>query len=249
MIDNPKLLKKYMPIIKDMNYSQSTFKKSVLKPTFLLDEEWFGNDHLGIYYVPFEFINKDAKVILVGITPGWNQVKTAYSCARLGMLKGLSYEEILKEVDEKASFCGQMRKRLVWELDGAGLNNALKIKSCELLFNRRSDLLHSTSAVKYPVFVNGENYDSRKPEILDSLLLKKYIKTKLTKELKIVRSALIIPLGKTVNTAINYLIDTGDIEADRCLLGFLHPSPQYVQMPEVFHRIQPELRRQVNNWF
>lgn len=50
-----------------------------------------------------------------------------------------------------------MRKNLIEMLDGLERPKALGIVSGALLFSDRRDLLHTTSAIRYPVFVDGQN--------------------------------------------------------------------------------------------
>ncbi len=49
----------------------SLTKQELLVPQFQL----YQHDHLGIYYAPFECTNRDARVVFVGITPGFTQME------------------------------------------------------------------------------------------------------------------------------------------------------------------------------
>ena len=51
-----------------------------------------------------------------------------------------------------------MRTNLVKMLDHIGANHYLRLSSSAELFGTRKDLVHYTSALRYPVFKNGENY-------------------------------------------------------------------------------------------
>ena len=42
-------------------------------------------DDVSIYYVPFDFVNRAAKLILVGITPGFRQFEKSIQVARYGV--------------------------------------------------------------------------------------------------------------------------------------------------------------------
>lgn len=105
---------------------------------FLIEQE----RNIAIYYIPFEIVNPDATIMIVGLTPGQIQMKDAYHFAKDGLSKGLSIVEILEIIELKASFSGAMRTNLVRMMDGIGLPKALGIDKSELLFNERSD--HST---------------------------------------------------------------------------------------------------------
>ena len=53
-------------------------KKDILNEKFLLIKE----KNMEIYYAPHnEIINDNAKIFIIGITPGWTQTKIAYETA------------------------------------------------------------------------------------------------------------------------------------------------------------------------
>lgn len=60
----------------------------------------------------------------------------------------------------------------------------LKIDSVRDLFNSDCELLHTTSLIPYPVFVNGGNYTGHTPEIVVSPLLSKYVREHFYQELE-----------------------------------------------------------------
>lgn len=64
-----------------------------------------------------------------------------------------------------ASFSGPMRANLVAMLDSIGVNHRLGILSTSTLWNSDANLVHFTSALRYPVFVDGMNY-SGAPSII-----------------------------------------------------------------------------------
>lgn len=150
-----------------------------------------------IYYVPHnEIINEKAKIFIIGITPGWTQTSTAYRTAHDGLLKHLNYEIIKKECKRNSRFVGSMRKNLIEMLDDLELNKKLHIDSCLALLENRDELLHTTSIIPYPVFVTNKNYTGSNPKILDSEILKKYLRNYFYKEVEKLSDPLIIPLGK-----------------------------------------------------
>ena len=38
-----------------------------------------------LQYIPFEYVNRDARLVIVGITPGMNQLRLAYEAAKVGL--------------------------------------------------------------------------------------------------------------------------------------------------------------------
>ena len=185
-------------------------KESVIHNNFLIIKD----KNIEIYYAPFDYINSKAKIMIVGITPGFQQMLQSFEVIN----KGGS----LKEVKDQSSFKGSMRTGLIKYLDELKVNNILKINSSESLFDKDSKYLHTTSLVKYPVFDNGKNYSGA--NILKKELLINFIEKNFLKELKQFKNAIIIPLGNTVSSTIEYLEDKYNLNLKYFLKGFPHPS-------------------------
>ena len=145
-------------------------KKSVVSKDFLVNKD--GN--IEIYYAPFDYINSKAKIVIVGITPGLQQMTQSFQVIKDG--------KSLKEVKDLSSFKGSMRTTLIKYMDELKINKILKIKSCESLFNLDSKYLHTTSLVKYPVFDKGKNYSGA--NILKKKILLEFIEKKFSKRIK-----------------------------------------------------------------
>ena len=185
-------------------------KKSVVSKDFLVNKD--GN--IEIYYAPFDYINSKAKIVIVGITPGLQQMIQSFQVIKDG--------KSLKEVKDLSSFKGSMRTTLIKYMDELKINKILKIKSCESLFNLDSKYLHTTSLVKYPVFDKGKNYSG--VNILKKKILLEFIEKNFLKELKILQNSIIVPLGNTVSSTIDYLNKKHQLKLRCFLKGFPHPS-------------------------
>jgi len=185
-------------------------QKSVKNKKFLLEKE----KNIEIYYAPFDYINTKAKIVIVGITPGLQQMLQSYEVINQG--------KSLKEVKDLSSFKGSMRTGLIKYLDELKINDILKIKSCESLFNKNSRYLHTTSLVKYPVFDKGKNYSGA--NILKKKILLDFIEKNFLEELKTLNKSIIIPLGNTVSSTIEYLNNKYNLKLACFLKGFPHPS-------------------------
>lgn len=220
-------------------------KDDLLVQTFLLYKE----NGIEIYYAPFDHVNENAKIVLIGITPGWAQMEIAYRCAKKGLQQGMSHIEVCAYAKREASFAGSMRNNLIKMLDGLGLPKFLGITSSALLFTDRWDLLHPTSAIRYPVFVNGQNYTGYNPYLLKLPVFIKYIERYLAKELECIGDALIIPLGKPVSDALRMLIDKKLIDSRRCLLGFPHPSGANGHREKQYRDRQSYFKKIIKDWF
>ena len=185
-------------------------KKSVVSKDFLVNKD--GN--IEIYYAPFDYINSKAKIVIVGITPGLQQMIQSFQVIKDG--------KSLKEVKDLSSFKGSMRTTLIKYMDELKINKILKIKSCESLFNLDNKYLHTTSLVKYPVFDKGMNYSG--VSILKKKILLEFIEKNFLKELKILQNSIIVPLGNTVSSTIDYLNKKHQLKLRCFLKGFPHPS-------------------------
>lgn len=65
----------------------------LLQKDLLRDETLMYRDrHLSIYYARFDYVNKQARIAIVGITPGWRQVEIAYRKCRDELLGGSNSE-------------------------------------------------------------------------------------------------------------------------------------------------------------
>ncbi len=76
--------------------------EAILNDQFLLEKD--EKKKLEIYYAPFEYVNDNAKVVIVGITPGLHQMKKSYSTVLNVMDQQLSDEEVLHEEKKNSSF-------------------------------------------------------------------------------------------------------------------------------------------------
>ncbi|MDA9838124.1 hypothetical protein N9B99_00770 [Candidatus Pelagibacter sp.] len=185
-------------------------KSTIINSKFLINAE----NNIKIYYAPFDYLNSDAKIMIVGITPGLQQMLQSFQVVNDG--------KSLKEVKDLSSFKGSMRTALIKYLDELEVNKKLKIKSCESLFNKDSKHLHTTSLVKYPVFDKGKNYSGS--NILKKKILLEFIEKNFLQELKTLNKSIIIPLGNTVSSTIEYLNNKYDLKLACFLKGFPHPS-------------------------
>ena len=185
-------------------------KSTVTNKNFLIKRE----DNIEIYYAPFDYINSKAKIMIVGITPGLQQMLQSFEAINDG--------KSLKEVKDLSSFKGSMRTTLIKYLDALNINKKLKIKSCESLFNINSKYLHSTSLIKYPVFNKGRNYSGS--GLLKKKILLDFLEAHFVKELKKLDKTIIIPLGNTVSSTIDYLNNEFKLNLKCFLKGFPHPS-------------------------
>jgi hypothetical protein len=234
---------RYAPLIRDL--PDPLERETLCSERFLLHQD----GRLRICYVPFDHVNVDARATIVGVTPGWLQMEIGYRVARDQLRAGAPTEVALAEVKKAAAFAGTMRRNLLSMLDEIGLPEALGIASSSCLFDTRADLLHSTSAVRYPVFVDGENYTGSHPALLKAKALRDFVERCLAPELQVVAAALIIPLGSVVERCLRLLVNQGVLDPKRCLFGFPHPSGANGHRRRQFDERRDDLQRTVRDWF
>ena len=176
------LFSKYQDQIKKLPWTLS--KEDIINNQFKLSEE----GKLSLYYAPHnEYQNIAAKIIIVGICPGWTQTKEAYLEAKKCLENKLPQEVILKRCKMSARFAGSMRNNIISMLDDIELPKALNISSTSELFTDNK-LLHTTSLIPYPVFINEKNYPGHTPSIIESTLLMAYVKKHFYEEIKIMNN-------------------------------------------------------------
>ncbi|MGO9603180.1 MAG: hypothetical protein ACLQAT_07230 [Candidatus Binataceae bacterium] len=199
--------------IAELPLKQEYAKSDLMVSRFRL----FQDEQIACYYVPFEGVNPSARVAIIGITPGWTQMELAYRTARSALELGLPDAEVIRRVDLSASFAGTMRNNLVKMLDGIGLHVQLRLSSCSDLFSDSCDLVHTTSAIRMPTFTRGRNYTGSTPGIVNHPELRRRLLEDLSAELSQAPGALIVPLGKAVSTALEFLVQKETLDPHRCL--------------------------------
>ncbi len=167
----------------------------------------------------------------------------------MGLLSGLDYTQIKKQCKKNSRFAGSMRKNLIEMLDELKLNDRLNIDSCAELFGNIDYLLHTTSVIPYPVFINNKNYTGFTPKIIDNKILYNYVKNYFYKEVNILSDVLIIPLGKAVEEILVQMIKENLIRKEQCLLGFPHPSGANGHRKKQFEENKDNLLDIVNKYF
>jgi len=236
----------FLPAIEPLTKLQSLDNGSLLSDSFLIEKE----KELAMYYAPHnEYINTNAQVVIVGITPGWGQMKAAFNRVVELLDKGDNKEEILKQAKIAASFSGQMRTNLITMLNQCGLAEVLGIQTTAQLFTTSRSLLHTTSIIRYPVFCHGKNYTGHTPPIKKSKMLSRYAYEIFPEELKTLKkNALIIPLGKISEQITRSIRD--DLEKNHTyLFGFPHPSGANGHRLRQFEQNYSRFRVDVKKWF
>jgi hypothetical protein len=179
---------------------------------------------LEIIYAPFDAVNKDAKVLILGITPGTTQMENAFKYYADAKHQGMTDDDAMRVVKSKASFSGPLRKNLVDMLDFIGLANKLGLETSEQLFGSHKHLSHFASFVRYPTYFNGKPYNGT-PKPLKNSTTKWFIDHVLTPEIKSLHDLeYIIPVGGVVDEVVKYITQKESTISAKVLSGLPHPS-------------------------
>lgn len=236
-----KTLDDYKDIIKTLPIKNKYTKEELLTEEFLIAKE----NNIELYYAPHnEFLNPKAKIFIIGITPGFQQMSTAISTAR----KELEHTDNISEIQYKckvaARFSGSLRKNIISMLDEIKLNEAMNIGSVSELFEEKDYLLHTVSLVPYPVFVKKENYTGHTPKLIKSDFLMKYVYENFIDEFRKLENSsniILIPLGKAVEEVLLKLQEEKVIGENQILVGFPHPSGANVNRVKQFEEYKEQM--------
>jgi hypothetical protein len=208
------LFEKYAPIFR------SPTPPVVRDERLLIDEQ----GAIKIYYAPFEYINRDARVVLVGITPGPTQMVNANNEARRALTSGKSSQDTMRAAKDTAAFSGEpMRGNLIRQLNHWGVERWLGVTDAAALFSTDRQLVQTTSLLRYPVFVNDKDYRGA-PDMMKHPLLKKHLLDYFVSEVIELNNAVFLGLGPMVQNILDRLTISGVIEKGRIIGGMLHPS-------------------------
>lgn len=239
-------LEKYIKRIADLPLKENYSRDEILTSEFLMARE----SNIGIYYCTHnEYINRQAKIFIVGITPGFQQMSKSIAVARKCLEENLSLDEVSYICKREARFFGVLRKNIIQMLDDLCLNRMLELESCEELFNDKDSLLHTTSLIPYAVFINGKNYTGHSPKIMKNELLTSFFEEYFMPQAAVLRNALIVPLGKGVEEVLYEYTRAGILKEDNVLCGFPHPSGANGHRLQQFNSNKEKMKRMINDFF
>jgi len=177
-----------------------------------------------ILWAPLDFINRKARIVVVGVTPGPNQARRSYKAVRMAVAKGYNPQADLERIKAEASFRGNViEPNLMSLLEHSGLAERAGIEDIDDLWTKEASKVHFTSTIRYPTFIKGELFNNQ----IDSLEhpeLKKYVETYLAEELASVPTdADIVALGQKGPRIVRYAAKAAGIDLRR-VVALPHPS-------------------------
>ncbi len=157
----------------------------------------------------FDYVNPDAIVVIVGITPGNSQLSEGENLSQ-------------KDIKKKYAFGGNMRPNLVSMLNHIGVNTLLGIKDCSSLWGDDFDLIEMTSLIKNAAYIDGKMFN-KVTDIPKYEELQKAFEEGFVSDCKSYGKAkLFVGLGRGVYDKLIELKNNGTIKAE--VVGITHPS-------------------------
>lgn len=181
-----------------------------------------------LFYTPFEAVNRSARLVIIGITPGPTQIKISYESVQELLRTGLSDDQVLARAKSAGGFGGSsMRPNLLRMLNHFEFARLLGIPDVAALWGGSSDLLHSTSVVPHGAFKNGAMFAGSFAEILASPALRESFEEDFVASLpELNRDALYVALGPTPLAALDWCAANGLVRPQQVLGAFAHASAQ-----------------------
>lgn len=179
-----------------------------------------------LQYIPFEHVNRDAKLVIVGITPGNTQLSLAYETAQNLLRAGRQESEALVEIKKAGAFGGpSMKPNLLKMLRHFRFDKLLGIDDVESLWETNATLLHSTSVVPHAAFKTGKMFAGSFDEVMESHLLKEcFLDCFVPSVREISPDALFVGLGPCPQAALEWCAQKGYLRREKVLGAFCHPS-------------------------
>lgn len=180
--------------------------------------------------------------MIVGITPGPNQLTLAYDAAQKLLQAGKSDSEILVEVKKVGAFGSPtMRPNLLKMLRHFRFEKILGIEDVESLWNKDAGFLHATSVIPHAAFriSNSDNkiFAGSFDEVMKSDLFREcFLDCFVPSITEIDLNAFYVGLGQCPDAALQWCIDKGYLRQEQVLGAFCHPSTSGGSAPRYYLR-------------
>lgn len=181
-------------------------------------------------YIPFEHVNMQAKLVIVGITPGPNQLALAYDTVQKLLQAGRPESEILVEVKKLGAFGSPtMRPNLLKMLRHFRFEKILGVEDADSLWGKNAGLLHSTSVVPHAAFTITKSgikmFAGSFDEVMKSDLFRECFMDCLVPSIREMnQNAQYVGLGPCPQAALQWCVDKGYLRQEQILGSFCHPA-------------------------
>lgn len=181
-----------------------------------------------LYYTPFEHLNRNAKLVVVGITPGPNQLELALN--EVQRSKGLPDEVVLANAKKHGAFgSGTMRPNLIRMLNHFRVAERLGLQHEEDLWDAGWHLFQPTSVVPHAAFKVKRDgaevpFAGAFQDILRSDVLRGCFEDHFLPSVRGMNSgALWVALGPTAKAALDWCVENKLLRNEQ-VAAFTHPS-------------------------
>ena len=177
-------------------------------------------------YVPFEHVNRNARLVFVGITPGMNQIALSYMALRSKLLSGVGTDRALTAAKTAGAFGGkQMRDRLNLMMRRFRIHEVIGATSPEEVWDESRGYLHATSVVPHAAFKSGKMFNGSFAEVLKTPLLRASFEQDLLPTFsELPSNARFVAIGPTPWNALIWCVENGYVSGHQVLGAFAHPS-------------------------
>ena len=227
---------------------QSFSREELLKDGHLLASD----GPYKVYYGPIgAWPSPETRIMFVGLTPGFTQLEAAarqfFESPESVRQDEIAYSDLLRR---HVAFAGTMRRNMCHMLDQIGIPEKFGVTASEQLFGKdAAEIAAATSALVFPVFM-GESLKnfSGSPDLSSRPLFREMLTELLLPRLQRAPHALVIPLGLSSNSGIDYLVRLGHLQESRILRNFPHPSGGNGHRVKLFNRDKERLTEAVRAW-
>ncbi|NTF17929.1 hypothetical protein G6L37_05900 [Agrobacterium rubi] len=183
-----------------------------------------GRDDL--YYIPFEWTNPRAKLVVVGITPGPNQMELAYRTASSKIKVGLDDEGVLKAAKEHGAFgSATMRPNLIKMMNHFGFAELFEVDDVADFWGASADVFLGTSVIPHAAFRNGKPFAGSFDDVMKSKIFSECFHADFVPSLRdIPDDARFVALGETPLRALSWCVRNGKLREEQVLGALAHPS-------------------------
>jgi hypothetical protein len=177
-------------------------------------------------YVPFEHVNREARLVIVGITPGPTQLEASYATAQRQLRAGAPRYQAMHEIKKVGAFGGDsMRPNLIRMLRLFSIGQFLGIDDEASLWGSKASLFHATSLIPHAAFRHDRPFAGSLRDIQKSAVFSECFRDCFLTELAQLGSQpLFLGLGPTVDDALAWCVSQGLLRAHQVLGAFPHPS-------------------------
>ena len=222
----PKFLARYRSVLREKGGAAVCTVPTVLER----DEKYT------LYYTPFEKVNDQAQLVLVGITPGRNQLSYAYTMAGRLIREGCPDDEVLQRVKEATTFSGSTLKyNLYHVIKTYRINQLIGVPDPAYLWREAAHLLHATSVVPHAAFSGEKNFAGGFTLVRKSpVLWRSFMRDFVSSLSSLPSNARFLALGPNPQEALEWCVENEHLAPEQILGSVPHPSPAGGSRTRVF---------------